>query len=234
MVETEEVQTPSRGCGSRKAGGTYLCTGLSNAGVPVSEFLIDPVFPVQFAPFRAPILMPDPQDPEVMHAFIWVGEEFYKSPWDFYEEVRRLGASRRIPQGFDVMKLTPGRSRLVFVHPRAYTTRTDEVEDGCPKRLKHPEGEACFGAHRQYQRALGSDISEGNLVTVSDAVQYLAGTQIEAEKSEFSAGMFLQLPLTHIEYQATSKDDEVPENLAFASDNGHRVVMCKDPTLYVE
>lgn len=115
----------ARGCGSRTAGGTYLECGLGGT-TPIEAFLFDPpLFDVPLdwlEPHRNPVLV---ERDGLWHAVIWVGAESYPSMWDFIEEVRVAGASRRVPTTFNFEKITPG-SRMFFVHGRADVTMTVE------------------------------------------------------------------------------------------------------------
>lgn len=214
----------TRGCGSRKAGGIYACCGLSSDGLPIEHFLIDPVRALAVGCFRAPILLDDPDCAEVKHLAIWVGAEFYASPWDFIEETRRLGASRRIPGEFDFSQLTPGLSRMVLVHPRAAIARIDPPDE-CPKgaieTAGHGTAVACLGTLRHYVAALGSNRiespdAEDRLAIAVGALRYFVpARQVDGvASSEFSPAAFMQLPITHFEYQAKSDADSGPPEFA--------------------
>jgi len=214
----------TRGCGSRTAGGIYACCGLSSDGLPIEHFLIDPVRPLAVGCFRAPILLEDPDCPEIKHLAIWVGAEFYASPWDFIEETRRLGASRRIPGEFDFSQLAPGLSRMVLVHPRAAIARID-APDACPKDAIETAGHGtavpCLGALRHYVAPLGSNRIEsldveGQLAIAVGAVSYFVpARQIDGVVlSELSPAAFMQLPITHFEYQAKGNEDSGPPEFA--------------------
>jgi hypothetical protein len=211
----------SRGCGSRKQGGVYLCTGLSEDGSPVEDFLIDPVRPFLGEPFRAPISLEDPTQPGLFHAVIWVGAEFYPSLVDFVEEVKAKGASRRIPSGFDFSKLTPGASRMIFVHPKAFTKTCHLPTDGCPKhKPMHGLTEPCIGAHWDYVEALGGDVSRFT-ATLGD-LQYAVPAQVETAPP-LAPGFFMALPITHVEYEARNEADNGPEAIHQASEIGFNV-----------
>jgi hypothetical protein len=58
--------------------------------------------------------------PAPAHLLIGIGREHYEHVADYTEEARLLGISRRLPGTFDVRQLTPGLSRMVLVHPRAF------------------------------------------------------------------------------------------------------------------
>lgn len=213
----------SRGCGSRKQGGVYLCTGLSEDGSPVEDFLVDPVRPFRGEPFRAPISWEDPTKPGLFHAVIWVGAEFYPSLVDFVEEVKAKGASRRIPSSFDFSKLTPGASRMIFVHPKAFTATTHLPANGCPKHhALHGLVEPCIGAHWEYVQVLGGNVS-GFTATLGD-LQYAVPAQVQEDMvPHLAPGFFMALPITHVEYEARTDADTGPEAIHQASDLGFDV-----------
>jgi len=198
----------------------YLCTGLSENGIPINAFLIDPVKMMDVDCFRAPIVIPDTVDPELLHIAIWIGREHYASPIDYVEEVKRLGASRRIPENFDFSVLTPGKSRMMFIHPLAFTELIHEAD--CPVEGFHPneghgETVACLGAHWRYAKSLGSIVADGPVGTVGSVGQCLyplEQSQIEVDPKDFSPGIFFQLPVTHIEYQANDRSDRGPDSTA--------------------
>lgn len=231
----------ARGCGSRKAGGIYACCGLSSDGLPIEHFLIDPVRALAVSCFRAPILLEDPDCSEVKHLAIWVGAEFYPSPWDFVEETRRLGASRRIPGEFDFSQLTPGLSRMVLVHPRAAIARIDPP-DACPKDAIETAGHGtvvpCLGALRHYVAALGSNRAEsldvgGRLAIAVGALSYFVpARQVDGvASSELSPAAFMQLPITHFEYQAKDCDDSGPPEFAERCErSGFQGVVVDEPS----
>lgn len=220
MSVTRTSRSPvTRGCGQRKGGGVYACCGLSENGLPIEHFLIDPVQSIAVQCFRSPVIIDDPEDPDLKHMAIWVGAEHYASPWNYIEETARLGASRRIPNDFDFSQLTPGRSRMVLIHPFAFTTRID-LPDDCPKDMLeegHGRDVACLGALRHYAETFGSvraedrDSEAGLAIAVGQVSYYVPKRQITGVlKAELGPGAFLQLPLSHFEYQAKDGADQAP------------------------
>jgi len=74
----------------------------------------------------------------VVHIFDWVGEGYYPYVSDFIEEVRRFGASRRLPQTLDFSRLSP-MSRLILLHSRALVPAFEESVNEpqvCPHLIK--------------------------------------------------------------------------------------------------
>ena len=221
----------SRGCGSRVKGGIYLCTGLSEHGSPLEAFFIDPVVPFDAAPgesFRTPILRQNPYN-NAYDAYVWVGESFYPSLVDYVEETRRKGASRRVSPLLDLSKLTPGVSRMIFIHPEAFTEHREIPENGCPKAIEHHGiDEPCIGAHWHYAQALGSHVDDSGNGHIGD-VHYALPEQKPAPE-DCRPGLFLALPITHIEYESKpgETDDALPKSLRNASDTGFNVLFLKD------
>jgi hypothetical protein len=123
-----------RACGRRIRGGIYAETRLSEDGLPIEYFIIDPPTPIDISQLglaavgvklieinaanarRSPLSKPAYDS--FHHIFDVVGQEFYPFPADYVEETRRLGASRRLPANLDFSRLGPG-SRLVLIHARA-------------------------------------------------------------------------------------------------------------------
>lgn len=113
---TSLTKPGARGCGSkRKAGKMYLCVGTSDDGMPISYFVKDPGIPYPFDYHRSPKLMKD--DKGINHVYMWVGAQYYKSPWFHIEETARLGLSRLVSNNFPIEELTPGESRIRLIYP---------------------------------------------------------------------------------------------------------------------
>lgn len=218
----------SRGCGSRVKGGIYLCTGLSAHGSPLEAFLVDPVVPFDAAPgesFRTPILRENPYANGVMDAYVWVGESFYPSLVDYVEETRQKGASRRVSPLLDLSKLTPGKSRMIFIHPKAFTEHLQIPANGCPKDIEgHGNDVPCIGAQWHYAKSLGSMVEDSGAAKIGDVVYHLP-EQYPAP-IDCKPGLFLALPITHIEYEDDGK--ELPPPVKAASETGYDVFVMKD------
>lgn len=109
-----------RGCGTRKEGGLYACTGQSSTGLPIEAFIIDPAIEFTNGPFRGVQWLERPDG--IYDILLWVGEEHYPHLSDFVEEGRVMGFSKRIPiNGSDnnYERLTFGSSRMLLIHPNA-------------------------------------------------------------------------------------------------------------------
>lgn len=131
---------PRRGCGYRKIGGLYLVSGgygvvCDRLPIPLgvcptcshgikqtrgftwvdAAALVGGVHPNCADDFPCPLCMAPHQLGRC--GLLWIGEKFYKTPYDFDREAAVLGVSRRIsaiPRGFKV-----GETWILFAHPKA-------------------------------------------------------------------------------------------------------------------
>ena len=114
------------------------------------------------------------------HLLFWVGKEFYPFPSDFIEEVRRFGASKRVPVEFPIQKLSVG-SLMFFVHSLAIIKNHDVLPPPplCPKQLKsHLSNEKyCLGhsyqvapANCEGRRKIGDTVYDVKPVTAGRAI----------------------------------------------------------------
>lgn len=186
-----------RGCGTRKPGGVYICTGLSPFGVPIEHFIIDPPIRHEGTTMRAPIIF---ERDGHNHLLFWVGEQFYPYPSDFIEEVRKFGASKRVSLSFPVEKLDEG-SLMFFVHRKAIIENYQGLPgpEYCPKnKPSHiSNGDYCIG--HSYQVA-PSNQDDGRR-QVGDTVYDVYPVEEDAlDGLQFKPGIFLRLPITHIDH----------------------------------
>ena len=129
-----------RGCGTRKENALYICIEPSLEGMPIEYFLIDPVIPLNIkGSLRAPYLLKDRKG--INHLIMGVGASYYPYTPDFVEEMRVMGLSKRLPKNYDFSSLTPHKSQLLLVHPRAipqfeYRLKRDPP---CPRRMVFSE-----------------------------------------------------------------------------------------------
>ncbi len=198
----------TRGCGKRKPGGVYICTKLSTHGAPLEEFIIDPPGAYEGEKFRVPIIF---EKNGMNHLLFWVGKEFYPFPSDFIEEVRRFGASKRVPVEFPIQKLSAG-SLMFFVHSLAIIKNHDVLPPPplCPKHLESHLSNETYCLGHSYQVAAAN--YEGRR-TVGDTVYDVKPAQTELSL-EFEPGMFLRLPVTdidHVVYKDGKPDPRVQE-----------------------
>lgn len=128
-----------RQCGHRVAGGAYAECRPSEYGRPVEDFIVDPPQPVSLEALGLTAVgVKLIENNGTWHLFDVVGQEYYPSPADFVEEVRQMGASRRLPGNLDFSKLTPA-SKLVLIHQKAmivnYAQYTWPGPTPCPRGL---------------------------------------------------------------------------------------------------
>lgn len=259
MTSTTLHAISGRGCGTRDPGACYICTGMSIFGRPVEEFVVDPVLPWPGQFQRGFKIINSSSG--INHVAIFVGESFYASPWTFVEEARRFGISRKVPPTFPFQELTPGRSMMFFIHPKAYNTQKNNyVLDRDP--CKPMEG--CKFYHNDQEMWSKNDKdfgggwhpSVGNRTKTpctmghrdlacffhsDDEIEWLESTEngypfnikapsfsytglspvlpniLKDEKLEgFTPGVFLKVPLTHVEAcQKAGKWEKVAQKAGF-------------------
>ncbi len=129
-----------RGCGVRQIGCAYLACPLSEGGMPLEHFLIDPpIKEVEVDGEMLPIaeawdlkprgvkIMRIPALGDGYHVVDIVGAESYPNATDFLEEVRHLGLSRKISRTSDFSLLTR-ESRILIAHSKGWVDNHDADE----------------------------------------------------------------------------------------------------------
>src|SRR5437879_4411603 len=129
---------PKRRCGFRKIGGLYLVSdrgALPCDRLPIAlercptcghgikqtrgwtwidvAALVEGVHPACVDDFPCPLCLAPPD----RAGLLWIGEQFYKTPFQFQTEADRLGVCRRItaiPRGFKI-----GETWICLAHPKA-------------------------------------------------------------------------------------------------------------------
>lgn len=174
-----------RGCGTRQPGAAYLVCGLSEAGIPVEDLVVDAPIAVDptglgVAAVGMTIAKLD-TGPVLLD---WVGSEHYAQPADFVEEVALFGSSRRVPTTFDFAQLGPGvehlllharagladptwplerRPRTLFpVRPSFLSRARQRTRRECPFKGEHPAGEMC--ACLWWENLLPETVAHASLV----------------------------------------------------------------------
>lgn len=189
-----------RGCGVRKPGGLYVCSGLSPVGQPLGEFIIDPPIPYEGGSFRTPIVF---EREGKKHLLMWVGQEYYPFCSDFIEEARRYGVSKRIPDKFPIEEMEEG-SMLFLVHPGAFIEDYQylPVPEFCPKGSPahlETKDEYCLG--HVYTVAPPTD---GFSVRKLGSTEYTVHPVGMAEAfCSYKPGIFLRVPITHFDHIMT-------------------------------
>jgi hypothetical protein len=219
-----------RGCGTREAGGVYLCVGLSKYGRPVEDFIVD--YPVDVFALNLSALG--------MHEFggnlyDWVGEAHYPTPAHFVEEVRHQGLSRKISPNFPFQKLSEIAMHYL-VHPRAlvenHAAYPREIRPACPRGL-HEDGPcACLWYVQQRDGKGGAEaVGDGTYgplgvrdltVTLPDGVHgFLAGELgVSYPAMQTIPAVFMQFPITKIEIVNHRDQALVAERRARAERSG--------------
>lgn len=228
-----------RGCGDRDEGKTYACCGAAEAGMPIEDFVIDPAIPWPGKFQRGVKILPrDPEEPEGLQDLaVFVGRKYYPSPWDYVEETRLFGASRKLSPSLPFGKLTPGESRMVFVHSLVIPDFEYELEreerplHGCKHFQKwvdkgifsqepperHLNESLCTFALRDLTYLVHGDIAPNELVphyydVIMPSFSYSAKyPRVPAAymptRGKWKTGIFLALPLTHFEFCRTANEE---------------------------
>jgi len=119
-MSTTTYQAGGRGCGDRDEGVPYLCSGLSDYGLPAEAFLIDPVRAYTTDDAELPVergmRLIKRKGQEHFDVLNTIGVEGYFTPWCFFVEGKTYGFSRKLVNNIDLMALTPGKSQMYFLH----------------------------------------------------------------------------------------------------------------------
>jgi hypothetical protein len=195
----------SRACGRRIRGGVYAETRLSEDGLPIEYFIVDPPAPIDPGQLGlAAVGIKLIEIGGIHHIFDVVGQEFYPYPADYVEETRRLGASRRLPANLDFSRLGPG-SRLMLVHARAvienFSTYPQPPQVECPKGIDAhalcPLPEMCAGL---WWHDLPDQPDESGLVLrqIEGGTQYRGYPRPAGLAPLYQHGVFLSLPISNL------------------------------------
>ncbi len=217
MITTSPV---GRACGRRIRGGVYAETRLSEDGLPIEYFIIDPPIPIDTSQLGLAAvgvklieinienakrsLLSKPVWDSVHHIFDVVGQEFYPYPADYVEETRRLGASRRLPANLDFSRLGPG-SRLVLIHARAVIENFSAYPQPplvqCPKGIDahalSPLPEMCAGLW-WHDLPDQPDDSGKALRRIEGGTEYHGYPRPEGVIPTYQHGIFLALPISNL------------------------------------
>jgi len=212
-----------RGCGSRVQNALYACVSLSPYGKDIEYFCIDPPRPVDFKPFRTPIIV---ENGDINNIAVYIGKEFYPFVPDYLEETRVMGISRRIPKNFPIEKLTPGKSRMLMVHERAIPLFEHETGQKCPRNINHDftvKNTCVFNlwslsALEQHDKHKVMLIDEHSAEVLTPSVTYTVPVphkptpNFEQKKEyRYHMGVFAAFWITHLEY--VNKQKKIPTGL---------------------
>lgn len=218
----------SRNCGSKRIeNGLYICVESSPFGMPVEYFLLDPVRPVDIEPFRTPIILERKDGSGINDIMVYIGKQFYPFIPDYIEEAKVLGISRRIPRDFPIERLTPYKSRMFFVHERAIPAFKYQVQQECPRKLKHSkkEGDSCVFDlwplssledfdEKHKIHLVDSWTAEVKTVATSYTVHLPTSPQVNLEQKKeylYQTGIFAAFFVGHLEY--VNKKKKLPTEL---------------------
>lgn len=199
-----------RGCGSsRTRGGCYLCTGTSPDGQPIENFLIDPIQEWEFQ--RGYKLVKDVSG-EFNNVLVFVGKdpgkgEGYQHFWQFVEEARNLGVSRKVPKNFPIEQLTAGRSKMIFAHSQVVPLFEYGVDETYPKKwckLGYPHPDCVYdGRDLSFLKLQPKAETIGNEFEIKFESYSYKGIIPEVSDEEdfhFAPGLFMATYLSHIEF----------------------------------
>lgn len=214
-----EASKHVRGCGERDENGLYLCVGISPFGKPIEFFLVDPVLPWKGGTLRAPMLIEDKKG--INHVVMWIGETYYPFVPDFVEEAKIMGVSKRVPRTFDLSVLTPGKSRLLLVHPNAiprFIYRLPVNPKLCPKNSN--ASHECIGdlwplstLHSVGDFHKVKEVPDGRAEVSTPSCRYstLKPLSWDGQGEEYSSGIIMMFPTFHFEY--VNKQGKVPKTV---------------------
>ena len=233
----------SRACGRRIRGGVYAETRLSEDGMPIEYFIVDPPAPIdvdQLGLTSVGVRLIEING--VHYIFDIVGQEYYPYPSDYVEETRRLGASRRLPANLDFSRLGPG-SRLVLIHARAvidnFSAYPQPPQMQCPKGIAahalSPLPEMCAGLWwhdlpeepDESGRSAAHDINVTPVVLrrIGGGTEYRGYPRPAETVPSYLHGIFLSLPINSL---AVIQGGEATEHNYRAACNGRLPVYLEE------
>jgi len=198
-----------RGCGTREEGSLYFVCETSPFGMPIEHYLIDPPIIWDGPKLRAPMIQRDKFG--INHILIGVGAKFYPFIPDFVEEARAMGVSKKIPRGFDLLKLTAGRSKMVLIHPRAIPNFDFVLfkREPCPRFMERVPGHNCIknlwplSALKAYKHVHEIFVSGSKARIKTPSVRYSVKIprlpKLDTD-CPYLPGLFLRVPITRIDY----------------------------------
>jgi len=217
-----------RGCGTRRADGLYMCVGTSPIGIPIEEFILDPVREFRGKHFLSPILYE--QEDGIYDVLIWIGAEFYPFVPDFIEEAQWMGISRKIRKNFPLERLTPGESRMILIHKRAIPKFEYEVLP-TGKCLKPDVEHKC--TFDLWPLSSLKPMKNHNVIEtessmyaeiVTPSVSYHVTIPMSGN-GDYQSGAFAAFYITHWEYIGKSRPKELAEKVEVA---GYEMLILSD------
>lgn len=151
---------------------------------------------------------------------MWVGKEY--KLYEFIEEARRQGVSKRIPKNM-IPEITPGESRLFLVYPeaviltkatyyllaldlRAFGYLNDRIVDSLQDEFPHPE----------YMEL--TEIVKPDVISLRIALEHLKEAKLgcynnllDEYEIDFHPGIFGYTYLTGVQYVLWEDENGLPE-----------------------
>lgn len=232
--DEESLGAAERGCGKRKKGGIYAEVPFKDDdGLPFEHFLVCPPIPIQdpkaygVTPLGVKLI----ERHGVYHVFDWIGSKHYPNVWDFIEEGKVHGISRRLPKNLDFSKITK-ESRIIFIHSRAHMDKVGafavaahgrnqsvDVYNSCPKGTTHPPAEMCLDMCLHDIVDGVDDLSSKAAIDSDRVTRTIGSVQYQGWKSlmpdadkEYVPAVFLSLPLMRIAVIAGNGADKAMES----------------------
>jgi hypothetical protein len=193
-------------------------------GRPLEFLIVDPALKWGGGTLRSPMIVPDSAG--VNHIMLGIGAQNYPAFPDWFMESKKYGVSKRVPRGFPVERLTPGKSRFLLTHPRAIPREPFRAgRFPCPKEKKeheHPRNDQkCVGGlwplagliegPKAKHEVLPGD-QEGKFVVKTPSVEYSVPICTEPDEMTYDAGVLMQFSLFQFEL-VDSKMRGLPEEI---------------------
>lgn len=193
----------TRMCGQRVCGAAYLVCHLSDHGMPVEYFLVDPPLVVDREDLGiSPVGVKLVEKNGVWHVLDWVGSSFYPNVADFVEELKQFGLSRRVPKTISFSKLTKD-SKIILLHERASIRNHKDYNihgRSCPKSIPgHDEyREMCVKVWWNDIEG-GEELPDGKVVIKMPSFSYQGYARPTPVVPEYELAIFCALPIQGIE-----------------------------------
>lgn len=260
------MKVNARGCGKKRvAGGVYIEVGTDENGLPVECFLVDEPLPLyrvesgrSFKYFVNSDFGPVEIKPRgvnlvsvkgVTHVFDWIGKQFYPYVWDFIEEARRYGVSRRCEM--PDYSMISSESRLVLVHPGAWIENAREYRDAiisedrtwyCPKMAIPPrylsgeiheiadDSHHCLGYGYHDFEELDITCSDGGVLRreLASGERYLVERRPDNVRPVYRAAIFARFSIPKLVVVADTKDQTHNNKLDRLSGAGVKVELVEE------
>jgi len=207
-----------RGCGYRQNNSLYCVVESSPCGMPISYFIIDPpLFWRGACPLRSPMFVKDKTG--IYHIVLGIGKKYYPFVSDYITEASIFGISKKFPRNFDPSPLTPGKSKLILMHPRGipnFHFRLKRYE--CPKGIKKVHD--CIGSLwdlssvKSFKKVHEVTDLDGRAKVTTPSVSYVVDYPLECV--EWKSQVYLPaliLQFSRFKFQYVNKNGFVPKEV---------------------